>query len=104
MQKLFRRVEGKKAISFVARACMEQGEIEDAIAILKKAKGLGMPYIDEFSSDQCSRKEEKASLRALTLQMKEIKRLITEYSEKRKTEKKMEKEEGESDGKGLVWW
>lgn len=91
-----------KSYLVVARACMEQGEVEDAIAILKKAKGLGMPYIDEFSSsDQCSRTEEKASLRALTLQMKEIKRLITEYSEKRKAEKQIEKKKAKVMAKAL---
>lgn len=92
-----------KSYLVVARACMEQGEVDDAIAILKKAKGLGMPYIvNEFSSsDQCSRKEEKASLRALTLQMKEIKRLITEYSEKRKAAKKIEKKKAKVMAKAL---
>ena len=93
-----------KSYLVVARACMEQGEVEDAIAILKKAKGLGMPYIDELSSsaDQSSRgKEEKASLRALTLQMKEIKRLVAEYSEKRKAAKKIEKKKAKVMAKAL---
>jgi len=91
-----------KSYLVVARACMEQGEVDDAIAILKKAKGLGMPYIDEFSSsDECSRKEEKASLRALTSQMKEIKRLITEYSEKNRVAKKIEKKKAKAMAKAL---
>lgn len=90
-----------KSYLVVARACMEQGEVEDAIAILKKAKGLGMPYIDEFSSSSSDRKEEKTSLRALTLQMKEIKRLITEYSEKRKAAKMIEKKKAKVMAKAL---
>ena len=91
-----------KSYLVVARACMEQGEVEDAIAILKKAKGLGMPYIDEFSSSaECSSKEEKASLRALTMQMKEVKRLITEYSEKKRAAKKIEKKKAKVMAKAL---
>jgi len=90
-----------KSYLVVARACMEQGEVEDAIAILKKAKGLGMPYIDEFSSSSSDRKEEKTSLRALALQMKEIKRLITEYSEKRKAAKMIEKKKAKVMAKAL---
>ena len=81
-----------KSYLVVARACMEQGELGDAIVILKKARTMGMQFIQELnSSEQCSRKEEKSSLRALTSQMKEIKRLLEEYSEKKKAAKKIEK-------------
>lgn len=96
-----------KSYLVVARSCMEQGEVEDAIAILKKARGVGMPYVDELNSSsdqqQCSssRKEEKASLRALTLQMKESKRLLAEYSEKKKAAKKIEKKKAKVMAKAL---
>jgi len=91
-----------KSYLVVARSCMEQGEVEDAIKILKKARGVGMPYIDAFnSSDPCSGKEEKASLRALTSQMKEIKRLIAEYSEKKRAAKKIEKKKAKVMAKAL---
>jgi tetratricopeptide (TPR) repeat protein len=81
-----------KSYLVVARACMEQGEIGDAIVILKKARTMGMQFIQELnSSEQCSRKEEKSSLRSLTSQMKEIKRLLEEYTEKKKAAKKIEK-------------
>ncbi|KAL7453429.1 hypothetical protein ACHAWC_008637 [Mediolabrus comicus] len=81
-----------KSYLVVARACMEQGEVGDAIVILKKARTMGMQFIQELnSSEQCSRKEEKSSLRSLTSQMKEIKRLLEEYTEKKKAAKKIEK-------------
>lgn len=81
-----------KSYLVIARACMEQGEVEDAIVILKKARTMGMQFIQELnSSEQCSRKEEKSSLRSLTSQMKEIKRLLEEYAEKKKAAKKIEK-------------
>ena len=81
-----------KSYLVVARACMEQGEVGDAIVILKKARTMGMQFIQELnSSEQCSRKEEKSSLRSLTSQMKEVKRLLEEYTEKKKAAKKIEK-------------
>lgn len=78
-----------KSYLVVARACMEQGEVGDAIVILKKARTMGMQFIQELnSSEQCSRKEERSSLRSLTSQMKEVKRLLEEYSEKKKAARK----------------
>lgn len=92
-----------KSYLVLACSCMEQGEVEDAIAILKKARGLGMPYIDELNcnSDQCLRKEEKASRRALILQMKETKRLIAECSEKKRAARKTEKKKAKVMAKAL---
>ena len=81
-----------KSYLVIARACMEQGEVGDAIVILKKARTMGMQFIKELnSSEQCSRKEERSSLRSLTSQMKEIKQLLEEYTEKKKAAKKIEK-------------
>ena len=91
-----------KSYIIVARTCMEQDDIAAAITILKKAKGVGMPYIDELrASDSSSSKEEKASVRILTSQMKEIKRLIIDYSEKKKAAKKIEKKKAQVMAKAL---
>ena len=81
-----------KSYLVVARSCMEEGEVADALAVLKKARTVAMGYVDEITAKQqtCS-KEERASLKSLTLQVKEIRRLSAICSEKKKATKQREK-------------
>ncbi|KAL9189521.1 hypothetical protein ACHAXT_009196 [Thalassiosira profunda] len=81
-----------KSYLVVARSCIEEGEVSDALAVLKKARTVAMGYIDEISAKQqtCT-KEEKASLKSLTSQVKEIRRLSSICLEKKKATKQMEK-------------
>lgn len=81
-----------KSYLIVARSCLEEGDISDAIGVLKKARGVAMGYIGDIKARQqtCS-KEEKASLKSLTLQVKEIRKLLVECSDKKKAAKSMEK-------------
>ena len=92
-----------KSYLVVARACMEQGEVADAVEILKKALDLGLSHIEVLNSNQFSSKEERSSLRALTSQMKEVKRLIAECSERKKTAKKIEKKKAKVMAKALLF-
>ncbi|KAL7550314.1 hypothetical protein ACHAWF_013553 [Thalassiosira exigua] len=81
-----------KSYLVVARSCIERGKIPDAVEILKKARGVAMGYVEELKSKGESReKKENASFKALTSQVKEIRRIMAECSEKKKATKKMEK-------------
>ena len=81
-----------KSYLVVARSCMEEGEVLDAISVLKKARDVAMGYIDELNAKQIREqdKEEKASLKSLTSQVKEIRRLLVECSDKKKATKQIE--------------
>ena len=83
-----------KSYLITARAYFEEGNVQEAITLLKtKAKVVALKYIDEINTKQLQNhsKEEKASLKALTNQLKEIKRLLVECSNKKKATKSMEK-------------
>ena len=83
-----------KSYLITARAYFEEGNVKEAITLLKtKAKVMAMQYIDEINTEQLQNhsKEEKASLKSLTNQVKEIKRLLVECSNKKKATKSMEK-------------
>ena len=85
-----------KSYLIVARSCIETNEIVDAMAVLKKARGVATSYIDELNASiqqhqSRQSKEEKASFKSLTIQMKEIRRLLVECSDKKKAAKKTEK-------------
>ncbi|KAL7533281.1 hypothetical protein ACHAXR_005148 [Thalassiosira sp. AJA248-18] len=82
-----------KSYLVVARACVEEGAVSDAMSVLKKARDVAMGYIDEinFKQQQLLSKEEKASLKSLASQVKEIRRRLVECSDKKKATKKMEK-------------
>ena len=81
-----------KSHLITARAYFEEGNVQEAITLLKtKAKDVAMRYRDELNTKQNHRKEEKASLKSLTNQLKEIKRLLVECSNKKKATKSIEK-------------
>eukprot|EP00584_Thalassiosira_punctigera_P021247 CAMPEP_0172554884 /NCGR_PEP_ID=MMETSP1067-20121228/56866_1 /TAXON_ID=265564 ORGANISM="Thalassiosira punctigera, Strain Tpunct2005C2" /NCGR_SAMPLE_ID=MMETSP1067 /ASSEMBLY_ACC=CAM_ASM_000444 /LENGTH=488 /DNA_ID=CAMNT_0013343343 /DNA_START=110 /DNA_END=1576 /DNA_ORIENTATION=+ len=81
-----------KSYLVVARSCMEGQRVNDAMGVLKKARGVAIEYIDEINAKQQDySKEERASLKNLTSQVKEIRRLLVECSDKKKATKKMEK-------------
>jgi len=83
-----------KSHLITARACFEEGNVQEAITLLKtKAKVVALQYIDEINTKQLQNlsKEEKASLKSLTNQVKEMKRLLVECSNKKKATKSIEK-------------
>lgn len=82
-----------KSYLVVSRSCMAQGEDEDTIAVLKKAKAIAMEYIDHINAKEETdvSTEEKASLKGLTSQMKEVRRLLVECSGRMKSTKEKEK-------------
>jgi len=80
-----------KSYLVVARSCLEGGGVDDAIGILKKARDVAVGYIDEINKQTNSSKEGKASLKSLTSQVKVVRRLLVECSNKKKAAKKMEK-------------
>jgi hypothetical protein len=82
-----------KSYLIVALSCVERDDQEEAMAVLKKAKTVAMEYIDDIKSKQKSAisKEETASLKGLTSQMKEVRRLMADCVEKKKETKKIER-------------
>ena len=74
----------------MARSRICQGRVKDAVDILKKAKLVVTKYIDEITTKNGkSNVLVKASLKSLTVQAKEIRRLLAECAEKKKAHKKM---------------
>jgi len=82
-----------KSYLIIALSCIERDDLEGATAVLKKAKVVAMEYIDEIKTKEQSNisKEESASLKGLTLQVKEVRRLMADCVEKKKEAKKKEK-------------
>lgn len=80
-----------KSYLVIAMYCTQSNDHEGAIEILKKAKVVAMEYIDELKLKQQCSAVESASLRGLLSQMKEVRRLMTECTEKKKEAKNMEK-------------
>ena len=91
-----------KSYIIVARSCIEEGEIPEAIGILKKAKSVAIEYFDAMqqpekennaqdSTFKPSAALKKASLKTLTSQTKEIRKLLLECSNKKKADKQMER-------------
>ncbi|KAL3798826.1 hypothetical protein HJC23_004614 [Cyclotella cryptica] len=82
-----------KSYLVIARSAMERDDEEGAIAVLKKAKVVAMEYIDDINSKQQSsiNKQELDSLKILTSQMKEVRRLMADCAEKKKATKIKEK-------------
>lgn len=82
-----------KSYLVIASSCIERDDQEGAAAVLKKAKIVAMGYIGDIKSKPESdiSKEESASLKGLTSQMKEVRRLINDCNEKKKEMKKLEK-------------
>ena len=79
-----------KSYMIMARSRICQGRVKDAVDILKKAKLVVTKYIDEITTKNGkSNALVKASLKSLTVQAKEIRRLLTECAEKKKAHKKM---------------
>lgn len=80
-----------KSYLVIARSSMEEERIDDAVAILKKAWSVATGYMEEMNGKGQSRnKEENASLKSLKSQVKEIRRLLVECSDKKKASKKLE--------------
>lgn len=91
-----------KSYIIVARSCIEEGEIPEAIGILKKAKSVAIEYFDAMQQPEKENNVQdsifkpsaalkKASLKTLTLQTKEIRKLLLECSNKKKADKQMER-------------
>lgn len=82
-----------KSYLVIALSCIERDDVDGASAVLKKAKNVAMNYIDVIKAKQQSDigKEESASLKGLTAQMKEVRRLMTDCNGKKKESKKLEK-------------
>ena len=87
-----------KSYLLVARSCMGRGQEEDAVGVLKKARALAMEYIEkiETKNGNCIGNEEEASLKALTSQAKEVRRLLAECAERKKATKKLEKKRAQA--------
>ena len=87
-----------KSYLIVARSCIEEGKLDDAKGVLKKAKDVAMQYLDEINAKKQQQqqqngisKEEEASLKVLTNQVKEVRKLLVECSDKKKAVAKIEK-------------
>ncbi len=82
-----------KSYFIVGKCCLEKGEEEVALGVLKKGLEVGKVYLEAMGEGGCQCKSdlEKASYRSLTGQVKEIRKLMGECVEKKKKEKKMEK-------------
>jgi hypothetical protein len=82
-----------KSYLVVALCCIERKDEDGAIAVLKKAKLVAMEFIDSINSKQQSSisNEESASLKGLTSQIKEVRRLMTDCTGKKKATRDMEK-------------
>lgn len=82
-----------KSHFIVGRCCLEKGEEEVALGVLKKGLEVGKVYLEEMGTEGCKCKNnlEKASYRSLMGQVKEIRKLMAECVERKKREKKREK-------------
>ena len=82
-----------KSYMIIARCRVCQGRDEDAVGLLKKAKLAVTKYIDEINNAENGKTNalEKASLKSLTAQAKEIRRLLVECAEKKRANKKLER-------------
>ena len=85
-----------KSYLVIAMYCLQSNDYEGAIAILKKAKAVALEYIDDLKSKQQCSAVESASLRGLLSQIKEVRRLMTECTEKKKEAKNMEKKRAQA--------
>jgi hypothetical protein len=82
-----------KSYLITARACMEKGDEAVAMGILKKAHLLAMKYMDRINAilPHNRSKEETVSCKSLISQIKDIRRLMSECSDKKKATKEVEK-------------
>ena len=82
----------------IASSCVERDDFEGASAVLKKAKSVAMDYIEHINAKkQCSMKIEKSSsLKGLTSQLKEVRRLMINCAEKNKELKRLEKKRAQA--------
>jgi hypothetical protein len=73
-----------KSYLVIARSSMERNDEEGALAVLKRAKLVAMENIEDINSKQQSNvnKQELDSLKILTSQMKEVRRLMADCTEK----------------------
>lgn len=82
-----------KSYMIIARCRICQGRDEEAVGSLKKAKLAVTKYMDGINNTKNGKTSalEKASLKSLTAQAKEIRRLLVECAEKKKANKKLER-------------
>ncbi|KAL7478874.1 hypothetical protein ACHAW6_004623 [Cyclotella cf. meneghiniana] len=82
-----------KSYLVIARSFLERDDEEGALAVLKRAKLVAMENIEDINSKQESNvnKQELDSLKILTSQMKEVRRLMADCTEKIKVTRIREK-------------
>ena len=73
-----------KSYLVIARSFLERDDEEGALAVLKRAKLVAMENIEDINSKQQSNvnKQELDSLKILTSQIKEVRRLMADCTEK----------------------
>ena len=87
-----------KSYLIIALSCVERDDVEGASAVLKKAKTVAMDYIEDIKSKKqfSIGKEESSSLKGLTSQLKEVRRLMANCAEKNKETKRLEKKRAQA--------
>lgn len=82
-----------KSYLVIARSFLERDDEEGALAVLKRAKLVAMENIEDINSKQQSNvnKQELESLKILTSQIKEVRRLMADCTEKIKVTRIREK-------------